>query len=75
RQLSGYGRDKKILKLLGVDEENIGSTVVNSTIIYPDFDSDHVLTDSGLSTYPIKQFTKFYKVGISLPVIYENQEN
>ncbi|MCL2313047.1 MAG: McrC family protein [Firmicutes bacterium] len=63
RQLSGYARDKGVLKKLKVDE----NFVVDCVIIYPDEKSDDNFKDRNLKNHEIEQFAKFYKCGICLP--------
>ncbi len=65
RQISGYARDKGILKKLNVENDNI---VVDCVIIYPNADSKNNFTERQIKEGPIKQFQKFYKIGIRLPV-------
>ncbi len=70
RQLSGYARDTKILEKLGVDD----GTVVDCLIIYPkkegikEFVKDENLLSEKNKKEEINQFTKFYKIGMALPV-------
>ena len=74
RQLSGYARDKGILKKLNISENEMLNTVVPCLIIYPNQDSnnsnfedfgDKLIEDKKTKT--INEFTKFYKIGIKLP--------
>lgn len=68
RQLSGYARDKGILKKL---ELNDTGKIVDCLIIYPSNkgieNEDFDFSKSGLEKETIKQFEQFYKVGIKLP--------
>jgi 5-methylcytosine-specific restriction enzyme subunit McrC len=72
RQLSGYGRDKKLLEMLHVAE----TSVVDLLIIYPnpegvtDFKNDILLNNRE----NIKKFVQFYKIGIKLPTISEQKK-
>jgi 5-methylcytosine-specific restriction enzyme subunit McrC len=73
RQLSGYARDKDVLKKLKVfkntDETEIDdNVVVECIIIYPDSESKENFQGRELKEAKISQFTKFYKCGIKLPV-------
>jgi 5-methylcytosine-specific restriction enzyme subunit McrC len=71
RQISGYARDKGLLKKLYGRDAELKNIVPPCLIIYPDkngkevFDNDH----SQLLISPIKQFNEFYKCGIKLPEI------
>ncbi|MDR2868005.1 MAG: hypothetical protein LBV46_00490, partial [Bacteroidales bacterium] len=66
RQLSGYARDERVLKTLGINDKE---TVVDCIIIYPDdgkpnhFKHRKLIEDNNR----IEGFTKFYKCGIKLP--------
>jgi len=65
RQLSGYARDKGILKKLNITIDN---EVVDCVIIYPcDDTSKRCFADRIIKEEKIEQFTKFYKCGIWLP--------
>ncbi len=82
REISGYARDKKILKRLGSDEQEI-----KCVIIYPNpikFESDEIDTDiddncKELNVFEkgdlipqcseIKWFRNFYKISVKLPMI------
>lgn len=72
RQLSGYGRDKLLIKKLQVEETKI----VDLLIIYPDqtgvmdFQNDILLGKKE----PIDKFVQFYKIGIKLPMISTSSE-
>jgi 5-methylcytosine-specific restriction enzyme subunit McrC len=71
RQISGYARDKGLLKKLYGKDVELKNIVPPCLIIYPDkngkevFDNDHCQ----LLTSPINQFNEFYKCGIKLPEI------
>jgi len=72
RQISGYARDNKILKELGV----LTDTVVPCIIIYPEkVEKDDKLinnfTEENLqeSATSINGFNKFYKLSVSLPIL------
>lgn len=69
RQLSGYGRDKGTFKMLQIDKENWDKTVLNCLIIYPDQTASSDINSKELLQTPINQFEKFYKLGISIPLI------
>ncbi|MBO4738467.1 MAG: hypothetical protein J5606_02790 [Bacteroidales bacterium] len=82
REISGYARDRKILKRLGTDEQE-----VKCVIIYPDpikLESDEIDTDVDdnckelysfekgdliLQCSEIKWFRNFYKISIKLPLL------
>jgi 5-methylcytosine-specific restriction enzyme subunit McrC len=73
RQLSGYARDEGILKKLKIfkdkDSKEIDdNVVVECIIIYPNSKSKESFEGRSLKEEEIKQFTKFYKCGIKLPV-------
>ena len=68
RQLTGYARDKDILKKLGVKDD---LTVVSCMILYPNQDGIEEFTDGNLlneKKEDIDGFTHFYKLGISYPI-------
>jgi 5-methylcytosine-specific restriction enzyme subunit McrC len=74
RQLSGYARDKEVLKKLEIfkdaaKKEVDDNTVVECVIIYPNNDAKENFKKRKLKeeSTPIPQFTKFYKCGIKLP--------
>ena len=68
RQLSGYGRDKGVLKKLGLlTTEDQNMAVIKCLIIYPDQKKDECLWDNDESE--IEGFVKFHKRPIKLPVI------
>ena len=66
-QLSGYARDKKLLDKLGYSDEEMENAVVNCVIIYVNQSAPATLPDN-LTEVPINNFTKFYKIGISIPI-------
>ena len=71
RQISGYARDKKLLKELGLTEKqcNDNEYVPKCLIVYPldnGLKSKECL-DINCKKKPIEQFTNFYKIGIALP--------
>ena len=68
RQISGYARDKKILKCLGYKVEEMQNIVVDCLIIYPDQYASEKLPEH-LKANPINQFIKFYKIPIKLPTL------
>jgi 5-methylcytosine-specific restriction enzyme subunit McrC len=68
RQLSAYARDRGLLKQLQIPEPLWKQTVLPCLIIYPDTTFGLV----GLNPLPgesIKQFERFFRVGIRLPMI------
>lgn len=65
RQLSGYARDWGVLKKLDITNDN---EVIDCIIIYPDKTANDSFKNRELKETSIKQFTKFYKCGISLPL-------
>ena len=65
RQLSGYARDWGVMKKLNITSDN---EVVDCVIIYPDNTLNKNFKGRELKETPIKQFTKFYKCGIKLPL-------
>ncbi|SFV87866.1 hypothetical protein MNB_SUP05-SYMBIONT-5-912 [hydrothermal vent metagenome] len=63
RQLSGYGRDKKIRSELSLNE-----AIAKCLIIYPNKEGQDTLTDELWNgAEEIKQFKEFKKIGIKLP--------
>ena len=68
RQISGYARDKGVLKKLKYSAQEIDQALPNCLVIYPDqealmqFDSD-----VNLMADPITAFNKFFKLGMRLP--------
>jgi 5-methylcytosine-specific restriction enzyme subunit McrC len=75
RQLSGYSRDLPILRYLGYDELNESSPVPNvpCIIIYPkegdDIRNPFVKSLRDLCANPVKGLSRFYKIGIPLPIM------
>lgn len=70
RQISGYARDVGILDKLGyhtVEEQT--SSVVSCVVIYTDQNMQNRLPESLTTGTSIKEFTKFYKVPIAVPVL------
>lgn len=67
RQLSGYARDKGVLKKLNIKKEEYNTTVIPCLIIYPLDDTQEDTTLDNLKSDPIHSFTEFYKLGIKLP--------
>lgn len=66
RQLSGYARDIKVRKELSVED----NFVIPCLIIYPTIESNKENIDlSKLEDCKIKSFHKFYKIGVSLPLV------
>jgi 5-methylcytosine-specific restriction enzyme subunit McrC len=71
RQLSGYGRDRRILECLGFTnklEQN--SSTIKCLIIYPDQGCKDSFKDNAETE--VVGFIEFYKQGIKLPVIHNN---
>lgn len=81
REICGYARDKKILKIMGIEDEN---TVVKCVIVYPSgSDTEKSLvsvninskyenscdthTTNDIEEKPVKGFSNFYKICIDLP--------
>lgn len=71
RQLSGYARDKGVLKKLGIDVEEVRENkVIDCLIIYPNQDEkDDICLDDKKE---IEGFIQFYKIGIKLPTLDKN---
>jgi 5-methylcytosine-specific restriction enzyme subunit McrC len=69
RQLSAYARDTGTLRKLSISPSEWGHTVIDCLIVYPDQTAESSLTENRLFAKPVKQFEKFYKVGISIPEI------
>lgn len=81
RQLAGYARDRKVLKMLGIREvEEQDSAVVPCVIIYPEVRGADVKFDKTwspidqecLEVAPMREFVGFYGMGFSLPVLKSN---
>ena len=77
RQLAGYARDRKVLKKLGIqDQETQDAEVVPCVIIYPTVQGDVVefegphspIEQSRMSVKSIGELTGFYRIGFPLPV-------
>ena len=69
RQLSGYARDKKILKILNIlkdDLEDKDIKVIDCIIIYPNENGSDKIDD--LLKTSINGFLRFYKFGLKLPI-------
>lgn len=64
RQLSGYGRDKKVREKLSVNDD----TLIDCVIIYPKKDAVDSFENRQLKENEIDQFEKFYKIGVKLPL-------
>lgn len=70
RQISGYARDVGVLDKLGyhtIDEQT--SSVVSCVVIYTDQNMQNALPNSLTTGTSIKEFTKFYKVPIAVPIL------
>lgn len=66
RQLSGYARDRGVIKKLNISE----GVVPNCLIVYPDQSVERMdLEELNLKAQPVSQFINFYKVAVRLPVI------
>lgn len=65
RQVSGYSRDKKILKYLGYDIEYTGAPMC--LIIYPDQNADENLMKNNIMDIP--EFQNFKRRPVKLPEI------
>lgn len=66
RQISGYARDKKVLKRLNIDEKEIADCL----IIYPDqINGKEDFKTIKFKENEIDKFVQFYKVGVKLPKI------
>lgn len=63
RQIAGYARDKKVLSILGKNEDD----VVKCLIIYPKKTLGSVGKLDLFKMEPINQFSHFYKLGVELP--------
>lgn len=68
RQIAGYARDKKILQILGYDDQDMQNIVVDCLIVYPDQYATEQLPKS-LKEQSIQQFIKFYKAPVKLPTL------
>jgi len=64
RQLSGYARDEKINSVLN----NSINNVIDCFIVYPTITSDKKFSDINYKSDKINGFTKFYKIGIKIPI-------
>lgn len=70
RQLSGYGRDRKLLKRLGYAPAEWPGTVVDCLIVYPAAHSASQLPTTAIDLAwktPIKEFERFFKLSVALP--------
>lgn len=68
RQLSGYSRDRKMLKIMDIDIDK-SDRCLNCLIVYPNQGAEvetEIVKEALLST-EISQFNNFYKYGIRLP--------
>jgi 5-methylcytosine-specific restriction enzyme subunit McrC len=66
RQISGYARDKDVLRKIGISTVNQLISVPKCLIIYPDQNCN----DINFSNHSeIKEFVNFYKAPINLPII------
>lgn len=69
RQLSGYARDLGTLRKLQIAKKDWNKTVLDCLIIYPDQLANKDINPKDLLKTPIPQFIKFYKMGLSIPII------
>jgi 5-methylcytosine-specific restriction enzyme subunit McrC len=71
RQLSGYARDKGVLKALGITAESADVAVVDCIIIYPlrDDNTSGSLALDALKGIAIDDFTKFHRKSVELPFL------
>ena len=78
RQLSGYARDRNVLKKLGIlDPEAQDVEVVPCVIIYPTVQNDAVgfegsqspIDQRVIEAVPIREFVGFYRLGFPLPFL------
>jgi 5-methylcytosine-specific restriction enzyme subunit McrC len=69
RQLSGYARTVKIRERLSIKDE---TTIVDCVIIYPDDEKSDNFIGRKLKEEKFDGFTKFYKIGIKLPIVQNN---
>lgn len=68
RQISGYARDKEILKRLGCETPKMQNVVVDCLIIYPDQAVGEDLPFN-IKENEIQQFVQFYKIALKLPTL------
>ena len=78
RQLSGYARDRNVLKKLGIQTQEAQDVeVVPCVIIYPTVQNDAVgfegsqspIDQRVIEAVPIREFVGFYRLGFSLPMM------
>jgi len=71
RQISGYGRDKKILEKIGINKDSFTSHVPKCLIIYPDMQRGVTKHEeiAEASFEEIEEFSNFQKLAVKLPVI------
>lgn len=78
RQVSGYARDKKVIKeLLGNNTDN-WDTVPRCLIVYPDMNGNEEIEADyykHIEDKPIKNFYRFYALGIKCPTLEGTIEN
>jgi 5-methylcytosine-specific restriction enzyme subunit McrC len=78
RQISGYARDKKVLReLLGNNTDN-WNTVPRCLIVYPDIKGNEEIEEDyhkRIEDNPIKNFYRFYALGIKCPALEETIED
>ncbi|MDL2229718.1 McrC family protein [Treponema sp. OttesenSCG-928-L16] len=69
RQVSGYARDKALLKIMGLESDDEKDIVRNCLIVYPDVSAlpDFPVTYLEMME-PITQFHRIFQLGIHLPV-------
>lgn len=75
REISGYARDFRIMKAIGIQKEERNRYMPNCVIVYPDESNSIDLTVPvldqclGNERREFKHFASFYKIGIPLPMI------
>ena len=78
RQLSGYARDRNVLKKLGIQTQEAQDVeVVPCVIIYPTVQNDAVgfegsqspIDQRVIEAVPIREFVGFYRLGFPLPFL------
>lgn len=65
RQLAGYARLKSVYNKLNLPYNK----TVRGVIIYSHLDCPEEINKRDLVRYPIKEYYKFYKLGVSLPIL------
>jgi 5-methylcytosine-specific restriction enzyme subunit McrC len=78
RQVSGYARDEKVLREFFGNNADNWDTVPRCLIVYPDGKGNEEISDDyhkRIEENPIKNFYKFYALGIKYPILEETVEN